>query len=53
MKRISMTFVTVMVIIMTSCEKEDIKPSKPDHKDNLKECLRCGGSWDITDPTDS
>ncbi len=50
MKRISIALIAVMVMVMTSCEKETIEPSKPDSKDKLKDCKDCGGSWDITDP---
>jgi hypothetical protein len=49
MRKISMTLVAVIVILMTSCEKEEITPSKLDSKDKLIECRKCEGSWDRTD----
>jgi hypothetical protein len=50
MKRIASALVLAVVILTTSCEKDNTKPSSPEVKDKLKECKDCGGGWDITDP---
>ena len=52
MKKVTLTLVTAIFIIMTSCEKEEIKPSQPDPKDKLIECKKCEAGWDITDPNE-
>jgi hypothetical protein len=48
MRKIFIPLAAVMVIMMISCEKEEITPSSPDIKENLRECRTCEGSWDIT-----
>ena len=50
MKRISIVLVTMMIIVVTACEKDEITPSKPDLKEKLRECRTCEGHWDKTDP---
>lgn len=39
----------MIVIVITACQKEEIKPSKPDPKEKLINCKMCEGHWDLTD----
>lgn len=48
MKRILIALAAGMFVI-TSCEKEELKPSKPNTQDQLMDCKKCDGTWDITD----
>ncbi|WP_411274028.1 hypothetical protein [Daejeonella sp.] len=38
MKKLTMSLIAAMIIVMTSCEKQEITPDKPVIKENLKEC---------------
>jgi hypothetical protein len=46
MKRISIVLVTMMIFVVTSCEKDELTPPKPNAKEQLKGCRTCEGSWD-------
>ncbi len=51
MKRISMSLIAAMIVMITSCEKQEINPDRPVIKENLKECRTCEGHWDIDGTT--
>ena len=47
MRKLTLTLVSFMLIMMTSCEKDEITPSQPTAKEQLKGCRTCEGSWDL------
>lgn len=49
MKKISITLAALIIILATACQKDEIKPSKPDPKNKVIDCRKCEGSWDLTD----
>ena len=51
MSKSILTLFAFMALIFASCEKDEITPSKPDPKENLRECKMCEGHWDLADTT--
>ena len=49
MKKISLKFAALIIILATSCEKEEIKPSTPNPRSKVLDCRKCEGQWDLTD----
>lgn len=49
MKRLIIVFTLLIIILTTACQKDEIKPSKPDPNTNIIDCRKCDGTWDITD----
>jgi hypothetical protein len=51
MKKSVLALIAGMVVMMTSCEKIEISPTKPIPREKLIECRTCDATWDISDPT--
>lgn len=39
----------VIIILFSSCTKDDLPTPAKSVKEKLKECRGCSGSWDLTD----
>ncbi|MGB4400097.1 MAG: hypothetical protein WBJ10_12070 [Daejeonella sp.] len=48
MKKLATSLIAVTIFVMSSCEKQEVLPDKPQIKEKLKECRNCEGSWDLT-----
>lgn len=49
MKKLSLYLLASMILFATACEKSELSPSKPNLKENLYDCRKCEGNWDLTD----
>lgn len=49
MKKFILTLTGLIILLATSCEKDDITPSKSQLKQQIIDCRRCTGQWDLTD----